>query len=98
MKTEYQKWFSHRLGQEMELKVYGHTGKPVLVFPCQGGRFYEFEDFGMVEACQSFIDSGKITLYTVDSIDNQSWTNWDAHPAERARRHDQYDNYIISMA
>lgn len=96
MHTEYHKWWSPSLNQDMELKVYGHYGKPVIVFPAQGGRFYEYEDFGMVEAVRSFIDGGKIKLFTVDSIDNQSWANGSAHPADRARRHQDYDRYIVS--
>ena len=95
MKIEYSKWFSPCLNQDMELKVYGHSGKPVIVFPCQGGRFYEFEDFGMIDASRGFIDSGIIQFYTVDSIDNQSWANWNAHPADRARRHNDFDAYVI---
>jgi len=95
MHTEYHKWWSPRLSQDMELKVYGHYGKPVIVFPAQGGRFYEYEDFGMVEALRPFIDDGKIKLFTVDSIDYQSWANWSAHPADRARRHEDYDGYIV---
>lgn len=94
MNIEYHKWWSDHLHQDMEIKVYGHTGKPVLVFPTQGGRFYEYEDFGMVEACRESIDAGKIQLFTVDSIDNQSWANWSIPPADRARRHEDYDRYI----
>ena len=97
MNVEYHRWWSRSLGQDMELKVYGHAGKPVLVFPCQGGRFYEYEDFGMVEACRPFIEGGAVTLFTVDSVDAQSWTNRGAHPAERGRRHDDYDRYIVSV-
>jgi len=95
MNVEYHKWWSPNLGHEMEIKVYGHYGKPVIIFPCQGGRFYEFEDYGMVEACRWFIDDGKIKVFTVDSIDDQSWANQNAHPADRARRHEDYDRYIV---
>ena len=94
MNIEYHKWWSDHLNQDMEIKVYGHAGKPVLVFPTQSGRFYEYEDFGMVEVCRGFIDEGKIRLFTVDSIDSQSWANWTSHPADRARRHEDYDRYI----
>ena len=94
MLIEYHKWWSHSLNQDMELKVYGHFGKPVLVFPAQGGRFFEYEDFGMVAANQPLIDAGRIKLFTVDSLDNQSWANYSAHPADRARRHEDYDRYI----
>jgi esterase/lipase superfamily enzyme len=94
MKIEYHSWWSHRLGQEMGLKVYGYYGKPVLVFPAQGGRFYEFEDFGMVEAAAPFIEAGQVKLFTVDSVDNQSWANWGESPYQRAWRHEDYDGYI----
>jgi esterase/lipase superfamily enzyme len=95
MYVEYHKWWSPSLNQDMELKVYGMYGKPVLVFPAQGGRFFEFEDFKMVDAIQGFIDGGKVKLFTVDSIDGQSWANWSAHPADRASRHEDYDRYIV---
>lgn len=95
MHIEYHKWWSPSLHQDMELEVYGHAGKAVVVFPSSGGRFYEYKDFGMVEACRPFIDQGRIRLVTVDSIDYQSWLNQDAHPADRARRHNDYDRYIV---
>jgi len=96
MNTEYHHWFSRRLGREMELKVYGHYGKPMLVFPAQSGRFFDFEGFGMIDAVRSFIDEGRIKVFTVDSVDAESWCNHQIHPADRARRHDQYDDYVVS--
>ncbi len=95
MNIEYHKWWSPSLGHDMELKVYGHAGKPIVVFPTQAGRFYEYEDFGMIEACRPSIDGGRVQVFTVDSIDAQSWCNWGAHPADRARRHNDYDRYIV---
>jgi esterase/lipase superfamily enzyme len=95
MHTEYHKWWSPSLGQDMELKIYGHAGRAILVFPSQGGRFHEYEDFGMIEACRGSIDAGKVQLFAVDSIDFQSWVNWGAHPADRGRRHEDYDRYIV---
>jgi esterase/lipase superfamily enzyme len=50
----------------------------------------------MVEACRPSIDAGRVTLITVDGVDNQSWCNWGLAPVERARRHNDYDRYIIS--
>jgi esterase/lipase superfamily enzyme len=95
MNIEYHKWWSPSLGQDMEMKVYGYYGKPVLVFPAMAGRFYEYEDFKMIDAISGFIDEGKVKVFTVDSIDGQTWANWSAHPADRARRHESYDHYIL---
>ncbi len=94
MNVEYHRWHSPALGRDMELKVYGHAGKPVLVFPTQGGRFFEWEDYGMIEACRWWADEGRAQFFTVDSIDYESWCNWGLHPVDRARRHNDYDRYI----
>lgn len=94
MNIDYCKWHSPALDQPMELKVYGFYGKPLLVFPPQGGRFYEFEDLGLLAAVTPFIDSGQIKVFAVDSLDQQSWLNWNAPAAQRAQRHAAYERYI----
>jgi esterase/lipase superfamily enzyme len=94
MNIEYYRAWSDSLNQDMELKVYGHAGKPVVVFPAQSGRFYDFENFGMIDAVSHFIEEGIFRFYTVDSIDSQSWANWSIPPTERGVRHEAYDRYI----
>jgi esterase/lipase superfamily enzyme len=79
----------------MELLVYGHAGRPFIVFPTSCGRFYDFENNGMVQAAERFLDEGKIRLYAVDSIDAQSWDSREKSPEEKARRHNDYDRYIV---
>ncbi len=99
MHIEHHAWFSPALGHEMEFKVYGHAGQPILAFPAQNGRFYDFEHFGMVGACANLIQSGRVRIYAVDSIDWQSWTNTGVPPSERAKRHGDYARYIaLEMA
>lgn len=95
MIVEYHKFFSSRIGREMEFKVYGHGGKPVIVFPSSGGRFYEYEDFRMVDACASFIERGIVRLYAVDSIDRETWLDAWKSPSDRARRHNDFDGYVV---
>ncbi len=79
----------------MEFLWFGHYGVPLLVFPTSTSRFHEHEDFGMVRALADKIDAGEVQLACVDSIDNESWYCGWAHPSGRARRHDQYDQYLI---
>ena len=43
MEIRYFKHWSSHLNREMEFKVYGHSGKPVLFIPCQAGSFVDFE-------------------------------------------------------
>lgn len=94
MNVEYHVLPSQHLQREMPFKRYGHSGKPVIVFPSSGGRFYEYEDFGMVEACRPFIERGLIQIYTPDSIDNETWLDKTGPALERARLHNRYDAYI----
>ena len=89
------KWYSPRLGEDFELKVYGHAGKPMLAFPSVGGRFFDFENFGMVEACRPFLESGRLRIIAVDGRDWQSWRNEGAHPAERGRRHAAWEACLL---
>jgi hypothetical protein len=58
MNREYQNCRSSRLGCEMEMLIFGRAGLPVLVFPTSGGRFYEFEDRGMIAAFAGKLDAG----------------------------------------
>ncbi|HEX4232556.1 MAG TPA: alpha/beta hydrolase-fold protein [Bryobacteraceae bacterium] len=95
MRREYHNWCSDRLGRHMELLVFGHGGAPVLVFPTSRGRFFEYEDSGMVRALQSKIDAGNLQLYCVDSVDAESWYNRGVHPHERVMRHIAYENYVL---
>ena len=50
MHREHRQWHSPALGRTMELLVFGHAGTPLITFPSSMGRFYEWEDFGMIEA------------------------------------------------
>lgn len=95
MNVEEHRWWSPSLGQEMPLRVYGPDGRPLLAFPPQDGRYFDFEGFGMVEACAGAIEAGRVRIVAVDGVDRQSWTNLAVHPAERARRHEAYDRYLV---
>ena len=94
MQIEEHQWFSPNLHRSMALKVYGHWGVPILVFPCSLGRYYDYEGMGMIDAITEFIDAGKIKLYCIDSVDAESWYHFSVSPAERNARHEAYDSYI----
>ena len=95
MNREYHKWYSSRLNRDMELLVFGHAGLPVLVFPTSGGRFYEFEDRGMVGAVGGRVERGDLQFFCVDSVDMESWYNKNVSPRWRIARHVQFEDYLI---
>ena len=95
MRRDYHNWYSPRLGRNMELLAYGHAGQPVLVFPTSRGRFFEFENNGMIHALAGKIEAGQLQVFCVDSVDSESWYNRWIHPHDRVARHNAYESYII---
>ena len=57
MRKDYVRWYSHRLGRDMGVTVYGHYGLPVLAFPTSGGEEWELENMGLIPALAPYIDA-----------------------------------------
>ena len=95
MHRSYHNWFSPSLGRHMELLIFGHHGAPLIVFPTSQGRFYEYEDRGMVGRLSEHLERGWIQLICVDSVDAESsYCGW-CHPSGRVQRHIQYEAYLL---
>ena len=71
MNREYHKNYSHELQRDMEALVYGHAGQPMLVFPSSMGRFFEYEDSGMIGALAGKIEAGQLQVFCADSVDTE---------------------------
>ena len=93
MQIRYYKEYSRFLNRFMEFKVYGHAGRPIVIFPCQSGRFFDWEDRNMCNAAAPWIDSGKLQIFTVDSIDPESWDN-NGPERPRIEMQERWYNYI----
>lgn len=95
MEVRYFKEYSDCLSRDMEFKVYGHHGKPVLYIPCQAGRFYDFENFHMDDVMRPWIDRGEITVYSLDTIDNETWADKGGDCRARIEQHERWYHYIV---
>lgn len=95
MKIEYVKWFSPHLSKDMELKVFGSQGKAMLVFPTSQGRFFDFEDRGMVSALTHWLDAQKLKLYCVDSVDGESFFHQTKSLGDKVGVQSRYEDYIM---
>ena len=93
--TYYKEW-SAVLDREMEFKVYGHGGVPVLALPARGGRFYDWENNGMPDAAARLLHEGKIQLFCADSIDGESLLAGNETPRRRAEMQEKYFVYLTS--
>jgi esterase/lipase superfamily enzyme len=80
----------------MELLAFGTSGARVVVFPTRQGRFFDFENWGLVESLHGPIEDGRIQLFCVDSIDSESLYRFGAPPNARIARHNQFEQYILN--
>ena len=92
MEIRYEKHWSGSLNRDMEFKIYGSCGKPVLFIPCQAGRFWDFESFHMVDYWTPWIESGKCMVFAIDTIDNEAWAAQGADTRWRIENHDKSEN------
>jgi esterase/lipase superfamily enzyme len=76
--------------------VFGHAGARTLVFPTRAGRFFDYENWGMVHALQHHLENGWLQLFCVDSVDADGLYCCWCHPRDRITRHVQYQSYIIN--
>jgi len=95
MRRDYIKWYSPSLHRDMELLAFGERGFPCVVFPTSGGRFWEYEERGMVNALRPKIERGELQVICVDSVDQESWYNRRASPADRLHRQNAFDAYLV---
>ena len=94
MEVQYFKQWSPALGRDMECKVYGHAGRPVLFIPCQDGRFFDFENFHMTDTWAPWIEGGRVMVFSVDTMDAETWSNKTGDLRWRAERHEQWMAYL----
>jgi esterase/lipase superfamily enzyme len=96
MQREAHYWFSHRLGRDMGVVVYGHYGTPLLSFPTTGGDEWEYEQQGVIATIAPFINAGRVKVFTVNTNHRDSFANRGAHPRHRSWMQARYDDYIFS--
>ena len=86
MYTEAVTHYSQSLGRDMHMMIYGHDGLPFLAFPTQDSMCRNYEDFGMIDQLSDYLESGKIRIFVVDTVDR------------RSARQEQYFHYITDEA
>jgi esterase/lipase superfamily enzyme len=96
MRRDYYRWYSHRLQRDMELLVFGHAGAKVMVFPTRDGSFHEYEDLSIVQSLAEKIAAGHLQLWCLDNVAAQTFYCYTCQPAERIRRHIQYEEYVLN--
>jgi len=96
MHREIHSWYSPALQKEMPVVVYGHYGFALLLIPTAAADFLEYERFQMIETMRPWIEAGKLKVYSVNSINTESWMNYQMEGAHKAIRHNQFNEYIYN--
>ena len=76
--------------------VYGHYGFAFLMFPTAAADYLEYERFNLIDSISHHIESGKTKVFSINSINMESWLNHNMHPSHKAIRHQQYNDYICN--
>lgn len=94
MQRHIEKWYSHNLDKDMEIVTYGHYGFPLLMFPTAAADYLEYERFLMLDAIERPIAEGKVKVFSINSINAESWLNKRVHPKFKGIRQQQYNGYV----
>jgi esterase/lipase superfamily enzyme len=85
------------IGGHGDVIAYGHWGRPLLVFPSQQGRAWDYENNGMIGVLGDLIEGGRLKVYCVDSYDAGSWDVAHLSLEERAQRHGGFEDWIVNQ-
>ncbi len=88
-------WYSSNLHREMPIVSYGNFGFAVLLVPTAAADYLEYERFKLIDALQPLIDAGKMRVFSVNSINNDSWLNNHKSGEEKVDQHQKFNDYIF---
>ena len=97
MRRDHVSLHAPAIGNDGEMIAYGHHGRPILVFPSQQGRCWDYEERGMIGSVGWLIEEGRAKVYCVDSFDGGSWHDDSIPLEERARRGEGYEDWILNQ-
>ena len=80
----------------MPVAAYGHFGFALLLVPTAAADYLEYERFLMMDALAPLIDAGKLRVFSVNSINNESWLNNEMAGAHKAIRQNQFNDYVYN--
>jgi esterase/lipase superfamily enzyme len=94
MQRQITTWYSERLGKQMPIASYGWNGFALLLVPTAAADYLEYERFQLMEVLKPFIEDGKVKVFSINSINNESWLNNEMDPRHKAIRHQQFNSYV----
>lgn len=96
MKRELTSWYSPSLDREMPIATYGDFGFALLLIPTAAADYLEYERFQLIDSLAPHINSGKVKVFSVNSMNMESWMNNEMEGAHKAIRQNQFNNYVFN--
>lgn len=96
MERQITSWYSTAVNKEMPIACYGHYGFALLLIPTAAADYLEYERFQLLEALQPMIESGKFRVFSIESMNKESWMNHEMIPEHKAIRHNQFNEYVFN--
>ncbi len=93
-RADIHRFRSEHLGIEMPIARYGAGGRAFLVFPTWQSDFLESERQGLIAAVADLIESGRVTLFCIDSISPLAWCDDAVSIPEKVRRQALHAAYV----
>jgi esterase/lipase superfamily enzyme len=78
----------------MEIATYGHYGTAILLVPTAAADYLEYERFLLIKVLEKHINDGKIKVFSINSINKESWLNTEMSPRYKAIRHVEFNEYV----
>jgi len=94
MHRELDSWYSPSLDKQMDIAMNGHWGFSLLLIPTAAADYLEYERFLLIDVIQQYIDAGKVKVFSINSINSESWLNSKMHPRHKSMRHAQFNRYV----
>ena len=95
MKRELASWYSPSLQKEMPIAAYGDYGFALLLVPSAAADYLEYERFQLMDTLAPYINSGKVKVFSINSINKESWLNKEMQGEHKGIRHNQFNNYVF---
>lgn len=96
MQRQLTSWYSPALFKDMPIVTYGHYGFALLLVPTAAADYLEYERFQLIDTLAPFINEGKIKVFSINSINTESWMNNDMEGAHKAIRQNQFNEYVFN--
>lgn len=78
----------------MPISVYGSYGFALLLVPTAAADFLEYERFQLIDSLAPMIDAGKVKVFSINSINTDSWMNFDMDPYHKVVNHNLWNEYV----